>query len=736
MSASSTKAMPELIKEVSDSFARGISPAIPDPFIPTPQPSGPEALQSLLAFASLREQLRQQRAREAAATGEGPAANTWVVEQFVLDEVLQVVAERALAITGADGVAIALADGDHIVCRGSVGSIAPDRGAKLNLNSSFSGACFRNAQVVRCDDSESDPRVDIHACRRLRTRSMVAVPLSGRRNVIGLLEAFSTEAFGFNDSDVRSLTLLGELILAAIRPEEEEQLQATSERLAVEIEPPPQIVEENLAEAAAGIESSAPLQAEPEPEIMFPEPEAEPVRKHPATTGARPGLAVVFVVVVIAALFGAGLWWKIQRDSSASSVAQPIPAAAVAPPTAKSDTALPIEASAIDPSSASAVEEKLSVLPKVTGIRHWSATGSSTVVIDLQDQVQYEAHRLASPDRIYFDLHDTALTPSLTNRTIEVGDSLLVRVRVAQPMPGVTRVVLETAGDSNFSISLEPNPYRLVAELRAIGAKPQSKAQFDLFRSPSETEKAAVTAKTSEDARLLAHVPKFRIVVDAGHGGWDLGTVGRKGLLEKDLVLDVAQRLGYMLSNRLNAEVVYTRQDDSYVPLEDRAGIANQAQADLFVSVHANYSDSASARGVETYYTNTFSSVNARSHSANSAGLQDVNWANVDIREKVHESRRFAASIQRSLYAMLAQKNPAIRDRGVKEASYVVLTGTSMPAVLAEISFVSSPSDESNLLSANYRQQIANALYKGIAGYVATSHRVKLASASAKPTGR
>src|SRR5581483_11319790 len=214
----------------------------------------------------------------------------------------------------------------------------------------------------------------------------------------------------------------------------------------------------------------------------------------------------------------------------------------------------------------------------------------------------------------------------------------------------------------------------------------------------------------------------------------DLGTVGRKGLLEKDLVLDIVERLGKLIANKADAEVIYTRQDDTYLPLEKRAEIANVSHANLFLSVHANYSDSASARGVETYYTNTYSSVKARTPEASAAGLslQDVSWTNVDIREKVKESHRFAASVQRALYGTLAMKNPGLRDRGVKQASYVVLTGTSMPAILAEVSFVSSPEDESELQSATYRQQIAEALFKGLAHYMESSQKVKMASSTTR----
>jgi len=209
-------------------------------------------------------------------------------------------------------------------------------------------------------------------------------------------------------------------------------------------------------------------------------------------------------------------------------------------------------------------------------------------------------------------------------------------------------------------------------------------------------------------------------------------------LLEKDLVLDITSRLGALLERRLGAQVVHTRKDDSYVALEKRSEIANLSEADLFLSIHANYSDYSSARGVETYYTNMYSSIKARPTEDAQAepALQNVNWTNVDIRRKVRESHRFAASIQHALYATLARKNPGLPNRGVKEAQYAVLTGTTMPAILTEISFVSSPTDENNLQSASYRQQIAEALYQGVAHYPEQSGRVKMASAGRRLGGQ
>jgi N-acetylmuramoyl-L-alanine amidase len=666
--------------------------------------------------------------------------DVWELEQFVLDEVLQLVAERALTITGADGVAIALAEGNAIVCRASAGWIAPDAGARLDPNSGFSGACLRSGRIVRCDDTENDRRVNVEVCRRLGTHSMVAVPLAGQQRVIGLLEAFSSEAYGFNDSDVRSLILLAELILAAMKPEEEDRLAEISQRAVALVEETEPAVANGQAESNAHLPDESKLRSSEQHRgaAILPE--------FGRTEDSRPGLAIVLVLVMMAAALGGGLWWKIRHNMAV--IAKPQPTTPVAAAVAADTSTRP---ALNTDSGAWPVQNSLVAMPQVTGIRHWSAADSSTVVIELQEQVQYEAHRLSDPERIYFDLHDTALAPGLFGKTIEVGDALVTRVRIAQPARGVTRVVLETKGSADFSVSLEPNPYRLVVEIRTPAkAQPGAKSDLVIPVTPVPVTPVPVTSAQpkpvasttqplgTDDRQIRAQVPRFCIVLDAGHGGWDLGTVGRKGLLEKDLVLDVVDRLGRLVERRLGASVIYTREADRYVALEKRTEIANLSQANLFVSIHANYSTDPSARGVETYYTNTYSSVKARPQETDAAEktLQNVSWTNVDIRQKVRESRRIAASVQRELYGMLARKTRGIRDRGVKQSSYAVLTGTSMPAILTEVSFVSSPADEGNLENSAYRQQIAEALYKGIASYVATFHRADIASTSGKPTGR
>jgi N-acetylmuramoyl-L-alanine amidase/putative methionine-R-sulfoxide reductase with GAF domain len=704
-----------------------------------------EALQALLAFSSLHEQIRQRREQEKRLGAGFTAGDVWQLEQFVLDEVLQLVAERAQAITGADGVAIALAEGDAIVCRASAGNVAPDTGMRLNPCSGFSGECLVSGQVVRCDDSELDPRVDVLACRRLGARSMVAVPLSAKGNVIGLLEAFSSEPHGLNDSDVRSLSLLAELILSAMKPEEEDRLAEISQQIVVRPDVPK--IEAQPPQAGNKQESES---TQHNADIEEPSRSAGPVSEYDAVERSRPGLAVVIVVVLLALGLGVGIWWSIRtKAGSVTAVKQQRPSTVPAPPSpAPTPVAMSTQPTTEDESipDAGPVLEA-GVLPQVSGIRHWSAGDSSTVAVDLQDQVQYEAHRLGNPDRIYFDLHDTRLAAGLNNKAIDVEDALLQRIRVAQPFPGVTRVVLETKGASNFSVSLEPNPFRLVIEVYKPGAKPHQRARIDLFGSGNQANVSQDLQAAQPSATLTqppgnikdgvrSPVPALRIALDAGHGGWDLGTVGRGGLLEKDVVLDIVDRLGELIQSRLGAEVIYTRKSDDYVALEKRAEIANLANADLFVSVHANYSDYASARGVETYYTNTYSSLRARprDEAESSPSLQNVNWTNVDIREKVHDSHLLAGSVQRSLYSTLAAKNPGLPNRGVKEAQYVVLTGTFMPAILAEVSFLSSSADENNLQNASYRQKIAEALYQGMAHFVEEKAKpVKMARAPAKP---
>ncbi|HEY8998143.1 MAG TPA: N-acetylmuramoyl-L-alanine amidase, partial [Edaphobacter sp.] len=212
--------------------------------------------------------------------------------------------------------------------------------------------------------------------------------------------------------------------------------------------------------------------------------------------------------------------------------------------------------------------------------------------------------------------------------------------------------------------------------------------------------------------------------IDAGHGGHDSGTLGVDGIQEKDVVLDVALRLGKMLHERLGAEIIYTRSDDTFIPLETRTAIANKAQADLFLSIHANSSSDPSARGVETYYLNFTSAPDALQVAARENAVSDQSVyqlsdlvKKIALKEKIDESREFAADVESSLYSGLERGNTGLKNRGVKRAPFVVLIGANMPSILAEISFVTNPRDAEQLRQPEYRQRVAESLYKGVAKY-------------------
>ena len=217
-----------------------------------------------------------------------------------------------------------------------------------------------------------------------------------------------------------------------------------------------------------------------------------------------------------------------------------------------------------------------------------------------------------------------------------------------------------------------------------------------------------------------------RIVIDAGHGGHDSGTLGVGGIEEKDVVLDVALRLGKLLHERLGAEIIYTRSDDTFIPLETRTAIANKAQADLFLSIHANSSQDESARGVEVYYLNftsdpTALDVAARENAVSGSSVHQLSdlVKKITLKDKIAESREFAADVDASLYAGLAKGNEGLKNRGTKKAPFVVLIGANMPSILAEISFVTNGKDAAQLREPDYRERVAESLYSGVARYEA-----------------
>jgi len=353
------------------------------------------------------------------------------------------------------------------------------------------------------------------------------------------------------------------------------------------------------------------------------------------------------------------------------------------------------------------------------------------IVLDVNGVKDYTASLLSDPYRLIIDLYTTppelraakpANAPAVTEnvKTSEgPSDSAAATRKSADPDADIETKF--TATMRKESASPEPSG----AKSRDVRGKPARSASGkpDLVKPPS------VPTPTRDGQATLTRTLGLkigRIVIDAGHGGHDTGTIGPTGLMEKDLCLDVALRLGKIIQQKLpGADVVYTRPDDTFIPLEERTRIANEAKADLFISIHANSSHDAQARGIETYYLNLKGSaeameVAARENASSSDGIHDLEdlVKRIARTEKIDESKEFAQDVQDSLSRSVQRSNRQIKNRGVRKAPFVVLIGADMPSILTEISFLSNPSDEKMLKQPEHRQRVAEGIYQGVAGYL------------------
>ncbi|MBX7100475.1 MAG: N-acetylmuramoyl-L-alanine amidase, partial [Myxococcaceae bacterium] len=227
---------------------------------------------------------------------------------------------------------------------------------------------------------------------------------------------------------------------------------------------------------------------------------------------------------------------------------------------------------------------------------------------------------------------------------------------------------------------------------------------------------------------------KFRrVIIDAGHGGHDTGAIGAKGTQEKDVALAIALDVAKELKAQ-GLEVLLTRDDDTFVKLEDRAKFANAHQGDLFVSIHCNSAPTKTLRGVETYSLNTSADryairLSARENATTERGVGDLRFILADLATKANtgESQRLAQSVQRSVIGKLQAEHPGVRDLGTKEALFYVLLGAKMPAILVETSFLSHPEEEKLLGTPAYQHEVAGAVARGVQDFL-DAREAKMAS--------
>jgi N-acetylmuramoyl-L-alanine amidase len=436
----------------------------------------------------------------------------------------------------------------------------------------------------------------------------------------------------------------------------------------------------------------------------------------------------------------------------------------------------------------------------VQDIRYWSFGDVTRIVVQTHGEYRLTSEEIGAPPKIYFDLAGLVPSHRGIQRTIVNDRRISeIHIAQVTPGKTRIVFYLKAPAEVNSSqlvnpdrlvIEIRPKGTSLSALARShpsatppIYATPQSPAPVRISSPPSESNspfpdttptkttpaapfisavapppqpvptptivpaplpkivpEAAAPAKTdSADQRSLVRILGLKmgkVVIDAGHGGHDTGTIGPNGLLEKDLVLDVALRLGKLINQRLGATVVYTRADDTFIPLEQRTKIANQEKADLFISIHANSSPEPSATGVETYFFNLTADKSGldlatRENAASSSSISDLNELlhKAVLQTKKEESREFAQDVQAALWTASVKMNSKSRDRGVRAAPFVVLIGAGMPSILAEVGFVSNPHDEKLLKRNDERQHIAEALCKGISQYAASLSHLQVAKA-------
>ncbi len=358
-----------------------------------------------------------------------------------------------------------------------------------------------------------------------------------------------------------------------------------------------------------------------------------------------------------------------------------------------------------------------------------TSPGTTRVVFDLVSAADFKITRLDAPNRLVIEVRPPGgsqppaeaiarrpfvYPPAPRRRQIPMAGTPPVLFA-----PAPTMLLTDVLPNAAFSLRIKPPSQPVTISARALpppaptfAVRPESDAMPLASENGSRSLTRALGLKVN------------RIVIDAGHGGHDDGTIGPHGLLEKDVVLDVALRVASLVRERMGAEVVLTRSDDTFIPLHERTEIANARKADLFLSIHANSSPAPAVAGTETFYLNFTNSPGALDVAAReNAGadksvgeLKDL-IQSITMNDKIEESHTFARDIQTAIEAQAAHANAAARDRGVKRAPFVVLIGASMPSVLAEIGFLSNSRDETNLRKPEYRQKIAEALYKGLAQY-------------------
>ena len=359
---------------------------------------------------------------------------------------------------------------------------------------------------------------------------------------------------------------------------------------------------------------------------------------------------------------------------------------------------------------------------QVTGLKLLSLKDQTRVMVDLSHETRYEVRRLPEnpakqmPARIYIDLMGAKLAPGARD-TLPVDDGVLRQIRVGQYSADVVRVVLDMNGLKAHRVFMIADPTQLVIDI--LGQEMQQKSPAKEAVSRTEPPKPLAKAKKTDSPVSRGGLRK--IVLDPGHGGKDPGAIGVGGVAEKDIVLSVAKKLARKLHAELGVQVVLTRNDDRFVPLEDRTAMANSEDADLFISLHVNASPNSEARGIETYYLDNTTDeaairLAARENDTSRRNISDLQFILSDMTQnmKLEDSITLANRLQGALIGGMAQVMSDVKDLGVKKALFYVLVGARMPSVLVEMFFITNRAEARAMSQDKYQDALVESLYEGI----------------------
>lgn len=338
------------------------------------------------------------------------------------------------------------------------------------------------------------------------------------------------------------------------------------------------------------------------------------------------------------------------------------------------------------------------------------------LVFDLTRPVKFTQQRSTDPDQFILDLKNASLSDMVKGKIEDDGFPAEIEVK-QQAHPRRVQVILEMDEVADVKLRTLAKPPRLVMDYFPKTARSTAVAQPKITLPP--------VARQITQAQRQARLDIETVILDPGHGGKDPGAIGRNGLTEKEVVLDVALRLRDLLRDRLGKNVLMTRDKDEFIELDDRAKFANRKKADLFVSVHINSHPRRNVRGVEMYHFGIASDRRAMEVAARENGdsidhahdFVDLIKADLALTKRIEDSQNLAWETKLAFVNLVTSQYDT-QDHGVKTAPFYVLRYTAMPSILAELAFISNPIEERRLKQTDFRQKMAEGLFEGIRNYL------------------